>query len=151
MWFVFFVFLNQKLEKITFNVKIYIGVICLKCLVCGKDFVIKRGFDDILRTKKEFVCDKCYQENPINIEFNYIPLTNHQLEIVSLFKTSYINHDAFINEYSQIYQKLKQEKGNKPIYLYDSFVLTEDKINEFDYLSKELDEDITILTNTYSN
>ena len=70
----------------------------MKCLVCGKDFVIKRGFNDILRTKKEFVCDKCYKDNPIEIEFNYIPLKNHQLEIVSLFKTSYVNHDAFINE-----------------------------------------------------
>ena len=126
-------------------------MIYLKCLICGKDFVIKRGFNDILRTKKEFVCDKCYKDNPIEIEFNYIPLKNHQLEIVSLFKTSYVNHDAFINEYSQIYQKLKEEKGHKPIYLYDSFVLTEDKINEFDYLSEALDEDITILANTYSN
>ncbi len=119
----------------------------IKCLICKKNFILKRAFKDLLSCKKAYVCDKCVKENPIKIQFNYLPLTNHQLEIVSLFEKPYLNYDAFIIEYSQIYQLLATR--NKPIYLYDSFVLKEQNLLEFDYLATQLDDDIIILTNTY--
>ena len=121
----------------------------MKCLVCGNLFNVKREFKDLFRVQKVYVCDKCIKDNPLHISFHYLPLTNHQLEVVSLFEKPYVNYDGFIYEYSKIYEKLSLERKGQTIYLYDSFVLKEKTLEEFDILSNELDEDIIILTNTY--
>lgn len=123
----------------------------MKCLVCEKEFVVKRYFCDLFSMKKYFVCDKCIKTYPINIQFNYIPLKNHQLEIVSIFDNPYVNYEGFISEYSGIYQKIIELRKESNVLLYDSFRLKEKTLEEFEILAENEDQDIIVLTNTYSD
>lgn len=120
----------------------------MKCLVCGNDFNEKRYLSDLFRTKKYYICLKCMKEHPIEINFNNIPLDNHTLEIVALFKKDdYINYDGYIKEYSAIYEKLLLTKKEQQLIMCDSFVLNEENIEKYNYISQTLDKDIVVLTN----
>ena len=120
----------------------------LKCLVCGKEFNEKRYLTDLFRTKKYYICMKCIKEHPIELNYNNIPLDSHMLEIISLFKKEeYINYDGYFYEYSSIYQKLLEIKKEEQLIMCDSFVLNEETIEKYNYISKTLDKDIVILTN----
>lgn len=120
----------------------------MKCLVCGKMFNEKRNLYELFRTKKYNVCIDCIKANPINIEFNYIPLDNHTLEIVSLFENNkIINYEGFHNEYEKIYMKLVESKKNSQIIFSDSFILDEKTIGEYNEISRNIDKDILVLTN----
>ena len=104
----------------------------MKCLVCDKEFNEKRFLSDLFRTKKYYVCLNCLKNNPIDIQFNIVPLDNHMLEIVSLFpKDRHINYDGYIDEYSKVYQKLLETKKNEQVIMCDSFILNEKKMNIF--------------------
>ena len=120
----------------------------MKCLVCDKEFNEKRFLSDLFRTKKYYVCLNCLKNNPIDIQFNIVPLDNHMLEIVSLFpKDRHINYDGYIDEYSKVYQKLLETKKNEQVIMCDSFILNEKNLTEYNYISRALDKDIVILTN----
>ena len=120
----------------------------LKCLVCGNEFNEKRYLSDLFRTKKYYICLKCMRKHPVELSFNNIPLDSHMLEIISLFnKEEYINYDGYIYEYSSIYQKLLETRKNEQLIMCDSFILNEETIEEYNYISKTLDKDIIILTN----
>ena len=58
----------------------------MKCLVCNNYFNERRSILTLFDTKKYFICTNCLKRYPIEIEFNTIPLDNHVIEIVSLFK-----------------------------------------------------------------
>lgn len=88
------------------------------------------------------------KDHPIEINFNNIPLDNHVLEIVALFKNDeHINYDGYIHEYSSIYEKLLKTRKDEQLIMCDSFILNEENIEKYNYISKTLDKDIVILTN----
>lgn len=120
----------------------------MKCLVCGNEFNEKRYLSDLFRTKKFYICLKCMKENPIELNFDNIPLDDHMLEIVSLFKKDYhINYDGYMCEYNSIYEKLLETRKSELLIMSDSFTLSEENIEKYNYISKTLDKDIIVLTN----
>ena len=119
----------------------------MRCLVCQNEFNEKRYLSDFFRTKKYYICTKCLKEHPIEINFNNIPLDDHMLEIVSMFeKEEYINYDAYIHEYSSIYEKLLQTRKKEQLLMCDNFMINDENIENINYISKTLDKDIVILT-----
>jgi hypothetical protein len=89
---------------------------------------------------------------PIEINFNYVPINNKTLDIVSLFNSDRrINYDVFFNEYSVIYQNVLKNNENKLIIMFDKFYLTESILLDFEYISTLIDKDIIILTNVLFN
>ena len=120
----------------------------MKCMVCGNDFNEKRGLADLFRTQKYRICMKCLKEHPIDLTYSNIPLDNHMLEIVSLFKKDeHINYEGYSYEYSSIYEKLLETRKNGQLIMCDSFYLNEENLSEYNYISRVLDKDIIILTN----
>lgn len=122
----------------------------MKCLICKKEFTVIRRLITLFSTKRYLICDNCLKNNPFELEFNVIPLDNHTLEIISLFKKEkYINYHAFIEEESKIYEKLIQTKNRHQFIFYDSFTLNEKSLYEFNAISNNLDKDILIITSIY--
>lgn len=122
----------------------------MKCLICKKEFITTRNLTTLFSTKRFLICDKCLQKNPFELEFNVVPLDNHSLEIISLFRNEkYINYNAFIDEESQIYEKLLQTKKRHQFLFYDSFILNEKNLYEINAISNNLDKDIFIITSIY--
>ena len=57
------------------------------CYVCDKKFYIKRTFLSLFDSKTKFICDNCYNKNPIIPKINLIPIDNGEVIIVSLIDT----------------------------------------------------------------
>jgi hypothetical protein len=120
------------------------------CLVCGKYFNEKRLLKELFRTKEYHVCPDCFKENPIKVEFSNIPLDKHTLEIVSIFDSNnHINYVGFTEEYSSIYENVIRMKQKEQVIMCDSFTLDEEILNEYNYISNNLDKDIVIVTNIF--
>ena len=120
----------------------------MKCLVCNNYFNERRSVISLFDTKKYYICSNCLKKHPFEVEFNTIPLDNHTLEIISLFKKNKrINYEGFITEFSLIYENLKSIHKNSIIIFYDFFYLKTGLIREFNYISTMFDKDILLLTN----
>ena len=119
----------------------------MKCLICVSEFSVKRTVLTLFRTKPYYICNACLKANPFNVEFNYFPLDNHMLEVVSLFKDArFLNFNAFKEEYSRIYESLTEFQNNKYVICTDILKVTEEKLTEFEQLSKKYSKDILVLT-----
>ena len=120
----------------------------MKCLVCNSEFNEPRFLKDLFRTKIFHVCQSCLNKYPLKINFILIPLDYHQLEIVFLFpKDKNINYNAFLEEYSKIYENISFLNQDKLIIPYEKIYLTEENLTSFDQISTLLDKDIIVLTN----
>lgn len=74
------------------------------CFVCKKKFYQKRGFLSLFDTKTRFICDRCYNENPVNPKVNMIPLDDGEIMIISLFDTIYrVDMRPYVYEINQVY------------------------------------------------
>ena len=111
-------------------------------------FSENRRLIDLFRTKEFFVCNECIKKYPFEIEYNYFPLEGYVLEVISLFKRDrYINYDAFLYEYSEIYKKITELNKEKLILFNSKLFITEENIKNYSYISTLLDTNIIILTN----
>ncbi len=102
-------------------------------MICKKAFVINRGIEDLLLKQRYFICNKCYLEHPIKLEYTDIPLdSKYMLHIISLLnendKSYYL---AYLNEYSYLIQKYL----DKPIILYDVFYLSTNNIKDLSIIA----------------
>ncbi len=103
-------------------------------MICKKAFVIKRGILDLLDKQRYFICDKCYLEHPVKLEYINIPLdSKYMLHIISLLdendKSYYL---AYLNEYSYLVQKYL----DKPIILYDIFYLSNNNLKDLSIIAR---------------
>lgn len=122
----------------------------MKCLSCGKEFIIKRSFSSLLSTKRYYVCEECYHQMPFSIEYNYLPLNGYMLEIISLFKEkTNADYAGFIDEYSQIYFRVLKMNKVPFILLYDIFQINDHLLSEIEQISMLLATNIIVLTNVY--
>lgn len=120
----------------------------MKCMICGGLFNEHRKLKDLFRTVKYHVCSSCLKTYQININFSVIPLKHHVLEIVSLFdKDKNINYDAFLQQYSTIYQKICFLNDDKLIITMNKVYLSEEFIDSYEQISTLFDKDIIVLTN----
>lgn len=115
----------------------------MKCLVCNKLFIIKRSIKTLLELQKYLICNECYKANPIKLNKSTIPLDNQKNAfIISLFlDNSYVNYKAFILEYSNI----AIYYINYYLLLYDVFNICKKTINDLNYISKLVDDDVYVL------
>lgn len=116
----------------------------LICKICKRGFIIERGISRLLCKDNYLVCNRCYKDNPINLNISNIPLNNGRcLKIITLFDNdSYLNYSSFIYEYSKVasfYIKFE------PIFL-DRIYLNEKFISDMNDLSEIKDDDIYVLT-----
>ena len=73
------------------------------CRNCGNYFYVKRKLLELFKSKKELLCDECYNKYPINIDINHLLLDKYHCIIISLFKQKYnLNFNCYIKEYSKI-------------------------------------------------
>ncbi len=119
------------------------------CMNCNNKFYIRRSILDLFNTKKEYLCMKCYKENPLNIKFEEIILDKYQLLIVSMFNNNFKikDYNLYFNEYNKIFESLIQ-KENYHLLFYDDIIINDDTIMEFDAISKAVESNIILLTFT---
>jgi hypothetical protein len=104
------------------------------CLVCKKAFVIKRGIYDLFSKQRYFICDKCFKEHPIKLEYSKIPLDdNYALNVISILpESSNSYYLAYLNEYSMVVERYL----NRSILLFDKFYLTKRNLNIINTIAK---------------
>ena len=120
----------------------------MKCLICENEFNEKRMLKDLFRTKKYVICNNCLKKYPYTLERSVIPLDAHNLEIISLFeKDRRINYEAFINEFSEMYKRLCSLNDDKLTLFLNKLYINEERVENYNYISRLLDTDLVILTN----
>ena len=120
----------------------------MKCKICGSIFNEKRYLKDLFRTKEFHVCNSCLGKFPFEIEYNYFPLDNRVLEVVSLFRRDRnINYDYFMSEYSDIYKAIRELNNEKLLITTNKIYISEEILCEYSRVSTLLDKDIILLTN----
>lgn len=103
---------------------------------------------DLFRTKEFHVCNSCLEKYPFEIEYNYFPLDNRVLEVVSLFRRDRnINYDYFMSEYSDIYKTIRELNVEKLLITTNKIYISEEILCEYSRVSTLLDKDIILLTN----
>lgn len=119
----------------------------MECLVCGEEFIIERNLRNLFSFKRYYCCNKCIEKYKFNINFNHIPINDHELVIVSLFDKDYkVNYSGFILEYSEVYTRLMTLLKDEIIIPYDKVFLSSEFIENFSNFSTLLDKNIYILT-----
>ncbi len=118
----------------------------MRCLNCKENFIIKRRVDTLFKKEKYYICDKCFKKFPIKLSIDTIPITDRMIEIYSIFEKQYfINYDAFIIEYSKIFEYL-YHKRKYFIIIFDYIKITENFIKQIEIFSTILAENVVILT-----
>jgi len=116
------------------------------CKICGDKFYVKRGFKDLLKTKKEQnICNKCLEKYGINLSFQRIVLEKYDVMVVSMFRRKEnIDYNLFYDEYSKIFISLMMKKGYHVIFL-DHIYLNDYMLEEIDGITKLLESNLIIL------
>lgn len=97
----------------------------------------------------DLVCDNCFNKYPIKIDFMMFPIKKYSIKIFSLFPKYYkIPENAFIKEYSRLFNFILEKNNNKSYILsYDTLFLTASFFNKMEILSTLIDDDIYVLCN----
>lgn len=116
------------------------------CTGCKKKFYLKRGLFDLFNTKPYYICDKCLEENPINLKIDYLMLNNNDAIIISLLKRKpKFSYDAYINEMSYVLSKYIVDDRYYLIFV-DELYPSLSNLEILDYLSSVIEKKILILT-----
>lgn len=121
----------------------------MRCLICKKTFFAKKSFCSLLKNEKYIICDKCYKQYPIKINYCSLPLNKHILHIYSLYPKAYfINSLAYSYEYSKVFSYVISKTNFDALYFsYDYFKINMLKLDIFEDLSSFYDKDIYIICN----
>ena len=116
------------------------------CLACNKKFYIKRTFLTLFDTKTRFICDKCYNENPIIPKVDMITLDDGEIIIVSLFNTIYrVNMKPYAYEINQVFNHFYREYKGYYIILLDYISLTIFNLEILSFWSTVFDKKVLII------
>ncbi|MFI3251776.1 MAG: hypothetical protein R3Y60_01415 [bacterium] len=116
----------------------------MKCLNCKGNIVIKRNLLNLFSLKKEYICDECFKN--INFDFNEIilPVNYYYIRINYLIiNDEKIIHDCLINEYSKIYNKLRQK--NNLVLSYNKYYMSEQNYVFFEHLANHHKNNVVLL------
>ena len=117
----------------------------MKCLICNNYFYLKKSLLDLFKTKKEYICDKCYKKYPIHLKYELIELDKYQASIISLFDKKYnINYNAFYNEYSKIVNNYLN-KENYQVILLNYLKLDDRDLEALDCISKLFEKNLIVI------
>ena len=90
-----------------------------------KKFYIKRSFLTLFDTKTRFICDNCYNNNPINPKINMIQLDVGQIMVISLLDTIYkVDMKPYAYEINQVYNHFMNNYFGYYIIFLDYLALT---------------------------
>ena len=117
----------------------------MKCVLCGNFFYFKRNLLELFKEKEEYICPKCYKKYPITLNILPIQLEKYDCVIVSMFsKKYYIEYNAFIKEYGQVFKANLKRKGFKLLF-FNHLVLDEYTLEGLDAISKMLKSSIIVV------
>lgn len=118
----------------------------MKCAFCNNNFYIKRSILELFKIEKEYICNRCYKQYPINIRLEKIQLDIYECTIISMFdKKYYIDMNYYIKEYSKIFNAFYKKENNQLLF-YDEIDLNDDTFAILDGISKLLESNLIILT-----
>ena len=118
----------------------------MKCLNCGKVFIVKRKLNTILNLKDEVVCDECLKRYPIKINFSSIPLSNYNLEIIYLFERKNFNFLIYEEALEKLFNEVKKTRKEALVFKENYLKLNDKKISEYEGLANKEKRNIIILT-----
>lgn len=117
----------------------------MKCLVCGKTFIIKRKIKELFSKQMYLICDECYKAHPLKLNVVEIPLSyGYKAKVLSLFnETDRFNADAYLIEYSKIVTRYLKYY---PI-MENNFCLCKKTLKRLDVISNLIKQDVFIICN----
>ena len=118
----------------------------MKCLNCGKEFIVKRTLKTLFVLKNEVVCDECLKKYKLKMGFSSIPLNKHVLEVISLFDTIKFKYQIYEELLDSLYKKAKKNYKDYYVLKEDILKLTEGYLSELEDLAKAKNKNIMILT-----
>ena len=81
------------------------------CKNCGNYFYIRRNLLTLFNSKKEYLCNKCYNLYPIKLEYNEVILEDYKAAIISIFEMKCkIDYNYYFLEYSKIFNANARRK-----------------------------------------
>lgn len=116
------------------------------CKNCKNYFYIRRNLLTLFSSKKEYLCDKCYNLYPIKLEFNKVILEDYHAAIISLFEIKCkIDYNYFFLEYNKIYNANVRRKDYH-VLLLDYLSLTDYTIEILNMISQLFQKNLLIIT-----
>ena len=116
------------------------------CYVCKKKFYLKRTFLTLFDTKTRFICDKCYNINPINPKVNYVQLDDGQIIVISLLNTIYkVDMSPYVYEINQVYSYFMNLYKDYYIILLDYLSLTYFNLEVLSFYMTAFDKKVLII------
>ena len=117
----------------------------MKCVYCNNNFYIKRSILDLFKIEKEYICNRCYNNYPINFKLERIQLDIYECTLISLFdKKYYIDMNYYIKEYSKVFRTFFK-KDNYKLLFFDEISLDDNSLEELDCMSKLFESNLIIL------
>ncbi len=117
----------------------------MKCVFCNNNFYIKRSILDLFKIEKEYICNRCYKNYPINFKLERIQLDIYECTLISLFdKKYYIDMNYYIKDYSKVFRTLIK-KDNYRLLFFDEISLDDNSLEELDCMSKLFESNLIII------
>jgi hypothetical protein len=117
----------------------------MKCVYCNNNFYIKRSILDLFKIEKEYICNRCYKNYPINFKLERIQLDIYECTLISLFdKKYYIDMNYYIKEYSKVFRTFFKKENYKLLF-FDEISLDDNSLEELDCMSKLFESNLIII------
>lgn len=116
------------------------------CKNCGDYFYIRRNLLTLFNSKKEYLCNKCYNLFPIKLEYTEVILEDYKAAIISIFeRVCRIDYNYYFLEYSKIFNANVKRRGFH-VLLLDYLSLSDYTIEVLDVISKLHKKNLLIIT-----
>ncbi len=123
----------------------------MRCLICKRIIQRKLTFSNIFKHQVDLVCDYCFKRYPFHICCSTLPIGKN-INIYSLFeKKNQIPDNAFLIEYSRIFEYILNNFSKSVILVYNNLYLNDFLINNLEIIAKLFNNEIYILCNYLSN
>ncbi len=120
----------------------------MKCLNCKNEILYKRSISNFFRIYKKTLCDKCYKDLDIKLEYNVF-LYNDYKVVILYSSLNYINANLLMYDNS-LYIKDMIKKSYKFFY-FDNVSLDSTMEKFFEIITKLECSDIYLITSFVRN
>lgn len=123
----------------------------MRCLICKRLISTNLTFSNFLKNQNDLICDACFKRYPLKISYAVIPIGKN-VHIFSLYPKKYqINENAFLIEYSKIFEYMQKNFKNKLIIPFNNFNLTKNRVYILEQISKLINDEIFIICNYFTD
>ncbi len=103
----------------------------MKCILCGKNYIIKRNFKNLFNFNKKYICDNCIKKYKPNLNYKIYIYKAMKIHWLFIFEKDYkINYYVFLKEITKLTElALLQDIQILYFYSFDDFLLVKKELS----------------------